>query len=150
MSDNNEIKNTIQPWIVSLGISIFCCALFFAFMSSYVGAINKSLAQINDRLASMEARAVATTSAPAPAAPTVVTPAPVAPASTVDAPSGVTGSAAPSATPTAVPAAAPIPPIPGWPNAIGAPSGSYFTCITIRSTCCGTNPCGCSRPTIIT
>lgn len=62
MSDH-EIKNTIQPWIVSLGISIFCCALFFAFMSNYVGMINASLKEIDERLASIEARAVAASSA---------------------------------------------------------------------------------------
>jgi hypothetical protein len=56
MSDNNEIKNSIHPWIVSLGISVFCCALFFAFMSSYVGSINQSLTQIDERLANIEAR----------------------------------------------------------------------------------------------
>lgn len=108
MSEQNELKNTIQPWIVSLGISVFCCALFFAFMSSYVGSINKSLSQIDERLANMEARALAAASAPAPvpavAVPVVV---PAVPAPPVDAPSGVTGSGVPSAAPAPTPASVP-------------------------------------------
>ena len=55
MSD--EIKKTIQPWIVSLSISVFCCAIFFAMMSNYVGKLNATLDKIDGRLAAIEARA---------------------------------------------------------------------------------------------
>ncbi|MBY0428529.1 MAG: hypothetical protein K2Q32_04845, partial [Alphaproteobacteria bacterium] len=51
-----EIKKSIQPWIVSLGISVFCCALFFAIMSNYVGKLNETLDKIDARLADIEAR----------------------------------------------------------------------------------------------
>ncbi len=57
MSD--EIKKTIQPWIVSLSISVFCCAIFFAMMSNYVGKLNATLDKIDGRLAAIEARAAA-------------------------------------------------------------------------------------------
>ncbi len=104
MSEQNEIKNSIQPWIVSLGISVFCCALFFAFMSSYVGSINKSLSQIDERLAGMEARALAAASAPTPA-PTVAVPVvvPAVQAPPIDSPASVVGSGAPTPTPTPTP-----------------------------------------------
>ncbi|NDE90064.1 MAG: hypothetical protein EB059_02835 [Alphaproteobacteria bacterium] len=57
MSDcSNEQKNNTQLWIASLGVSIFCCALFFIFMLNYISTINTTLVQIDERLASIEAR----------------------------------------------------------------------------------------------
>jgi hypothetical protein len=125
MSNNNEEKNSIHPWIVSLGISVFCCALFFAFMSSYVGAINQSLTQIDERLASIEARGTSPVNSyepvpsPAPAvqqpvqAPTIETPSVNAPTSLDNAPVVVPAPEAatpelPSVPPSAAPITAPI------------------------------------------
>ncbi len=115
-----EIKKTVQPWIVSLGISVLCCALFFAIMSNYVTKLNEALDKIDNRLALMEARASALASAPAPSpspAPLTVGTTPAMPPvqlPTVDAPgvqsgavSGSSGSGQP--TPVTAPVTVQVP-----------------------------------------
>lgn len=115
MSDNVDNKNgMIHTWVISLAISVFCCALFFAFLSTYVGSISQSLTRIDERLANIEAQRLVAPPVPAaaPAAapgqpplgpfPTVIPPAAPAPAPVPEA-------AAPAPTPASVPAAAPAP-----------------------------------------
>jgi hypothetical protein len=47
-------NNTLQTWIVSLAVSIFCCALFFVFASTYINTLNVTLSKIDERLADIE------------------------------------------------------------------------------------------------
>lgn len=108
-----EIKKTIQPWIVSLGISVFCCALFFAVMSNVVGKLNATLDKIDARLATIESQTAVAASAPVPVVSpiNVMTPQPVPPSVMPDVqvpsvnapPSSESGSAG------SVPSAAPAP-----------------------------------------
>lgn len=115
MSDNENKGNMTQTWVISLAISVFCCALFFAFLSTYVNAISQTLTKIDERLANIEAQRVgAPAVVPTPSAgqqpplgpfPTVIPPAPSA------------GEAAPSVAPAPVeavvsPEAPPAPPVP--------------------------------------
>ncbi len=115
-------KNMItQMWLISLAISVLCCALFLMLTSFYVTDINKNLAMIDMRLSSIESHTVVAPVAVAPVAPA---PAPVAnapapesaaPVDTVepaanikvDVPSLPAGTEAPAA---AAPVEAPAPP----------------------------------------
>lgn len=113
--DTSEGKNgATQMWMVSLAISVFCCALFFAFLSMYVSDVSKTLASIDERLAGIEQKVNAAGLVPPPAPavniPTQLPPAaiqPIAPPAplpevevpgTEPAPAAVEG-AAPSGTP---------------------------------------------------
>lgn len=105
MSEHStEVKNSIQSWIVSLGISVFCCALFFALMSNYVNKLDATLNKIDDRLAALEVLASAPKPEPMPM-PLTVQPTPGMPSvqiPTVDAPS-------PAGSTETMPSAVPMP-----------------------------------------
>jgi hypothetical protein len=92
----------VQMWLVSLGISIFCCAIFSALIAFYIGDLSKTLLSIDVRLASLETR-------PAPLPPTAMAPpvAPPAPAAPIDVPPAAPAPVpeAPSVTPPGAPAA---------------------------------------------
>ncbi len=59
-------KDMMQMWLVSLAISVFCCALFFAFLSMYVADISGMLMRIDERLANIEQRANMVANMPPP------------------------------------------------------------------------------------
>ena len=115
MSDNvTEAKNRVQPWIASLGISVFCCAVFFVVMSNYVAQLSKTLDKIDMRLAAIEARPLASAPAVAPINVVIPQPATISPTTTsntpsVEAPTFAAPSYSGSGTPDAVPSAAPAP-----------------------------------------
>lgn len=114
MSDANEKNGSTQMWMVSLAISVFCCALFFAFLSMYVNDVSKTLASIDERLANIEnktglANLVAPPSTPvAIPAPPAAEIQPVGSPVPIEAPVPAETPAAAPATPD-VPAAAPAP-----------------------------------------
>lgn len=121
----DEIKKTVQPWIVSLGISVFCCAVFFFIMSKVVANLNETLDRIENRLIAIETRPPVTVPVPVPA-PLVVQPAPGMPSvqiPTVDAPVSGSGSSAnvPSAAPAPEAVAPVLPSVPPSAAPIEAP-----------------------------
>ena len=94
----------MQMWIVSLCISVFCCAIFSALVAFYVGGLGKTLNAIDSRLANLEVHGTM------PANP-VVAPRPPVPAVAVR--------------PIDAPGVAPIPPggIPVTPPNVPGPHG---------------------------
>ncbi len=119
----------VQMWLVSLGIAVFCCAIFSALVASYVGHLSETLNSIDTRLANMETRPtppLGAMVAPPPAAAPVVAPVVDTPAAPTPAPSPAAETApAPvpeMAAPTVAPPGSPAAEIPSAaPAATGAP-----------------------------
>jgi len=111
---NAERKSfIIHMWLISLAISVLCCALFSMMTSFYVKDLNRNLAEINSRLAGIEARTlvipqspVATTPAPQPEPAPAVEPVSGIPEQGIELPVGAPA----SATPTTQPDGASVPP----------------------------------------
>jgi hypothetical protein len=112
----------VQMWLVSLGIAVFCCAIFSALIAFYVGDLGKTLLSIDTRLANLEIK-------PPVATPLATMPMPVpvpAPSSALDAPTAaptVTTPVVVTPAPEIVPPSAPAP-VPEATAPVVAPSGS--------------------------
>ncbi len=112
-SRDGRVSNMVMMWIVSLGISVFCCTVFSALVAFYVSDIGKTLIAINERLGRLEGRSMVMMTPvipPRPAAPARRMPSIVAPPA-----------AAPAVAPEPVPV--PVPGAPGTAPSAAAPSG---------------------------
>jgi hypothetical protein len=110
-----------QMWIVSLGISVFCCAIFSALIAFYVSDLGKTLNTIDSRLANLEVRGSMMAPVVAPRQPPAVIDVPSAAPVVPETPPAPLPVETPSAAPAPVPEAPPAPPAPPSAPEAGAP-----------------------------
>lgn len=117
--DTKKQFSIFQMWVVSLAVSVLCCAIFSAMISYYVTEIKRSMRSIDDRLARMERNSIAANLLQQPIiAPIKVQPvAPPTPVEPPPAPSAPNAAEPISATPTQQPPA----PEPVAPPAVAPP-----------------------------